>query len=411
MTAPIRSHVFPNGLALVAQPMDWLQSAAFSFLVPAGCVYEPAARLGLASLACEMTLRGAGPRDNRQFVLDLDNLGVVHHAAVSSTRTSYGGAMLAENLPAALAIFADVLRRPHLPAEELEACRQNSLQALHAVEDEPSEKAMIELRRRYFPDPWGRSSLGEEEAVEAIGLEEIRGFFQRQFQPRGTILGVAGRVAWEPLKDLVGELLGGWQPAEGAAIDECPAPGGYLHVPYDSAQTYIGIAYTSVPYRHPDYFRAWGAVGALGGGMGSRLFPEVRERRGLCYSVYATYHTLRDRAGVFCFAGSGAQRAQETLDVTLGELRRLAQGIEASELGRLKARIKTDLIMQQESSFSRSSSIAREWYHIDRARTLDELEQIVDGLTCEDINDYLAQNPPGPFTIVTVGPDELKVNV
>ena len=80
MTAPILSHVFPNGLVLLAEPMHWLQSAAFSFLVPAGCIHEPTARLGLASFTCEMTLRGAGPRDNRQFVLDLDNLGVEHHA-------------------------------------------------------------------------------------------------------------------------------------------------------------------------------------------------------------------------------------------------------------------------------------------------------------------------------------------
>ena len=127
------------------------------------------------------------------------------------------------------------------------------------------------------------------------------------------------------------------------------------------------------------------------------------------YSVYASYHTLRDRAGVFCYAGSSAQRAQETLDVTLGELRRLAGGIEADELRRLKARIKTELVMQQESSHSRSSSIAREWYHIGRARMLDELERIIDGLTCADINDYLAKSPPRNFTIVTVGPEKLKV--
>jgi predicted Zn-dependent peptidase len=409
VSAPILSHVFPNGLALLAQPMDWLQSAAFSFLVPAGCVHEPAARLGLATFTCEMTLRGAGPRDNRQFVLDLDNLGVEHHAAVSSARVSYGGATLAENLPAGLTIFADVLRSPHLPAEELEACRQNVLQSLRSVADEPATKAMIVLRRRHFPEPWGRSSLGEQEALETIGLDEIRRFFQRHFQPRGTILGVAGRVEWEPLKDLVGTLLGDWQPAEEATFDEVPAPGGYLHVPYDSAQTHIGIAYASVPYRHPDYFQASGAVGALGRGMSSRLFTEVRERRGLCYSVYASYHTLRDRAGVFCFAGSSTQRAQETLDVTLGEVRRLAQGIQPGELKRLKARAKTELIIEQESSFSRSLSMAAEWYHIHRARTLDELERIVDGLTCESINEYLAGNPPGPFTIVTVGPQELQV--
>ncbi len=409
MTSPILSHVFPNGLALLAQPMPWLQSAAFSFLVPAGCVHEPAARQGLATFTREMTLRGAGPRDNRQFVLDLDNLGVEHHASVSSAWISYGGATLAENLSAALAIFADVLQRPRLPAEELDACRQNVLQGLWSVEDEPSAKVMIELCRRYFPHPWGRSSLGEQDALETIRLDEIRGFFRRQFQPQGTILGVAGRVAWEPLKELVGALFGEWQPADSSALDESPAQGGYLHVPYDSAQTHVAIAYASVPYRHPDYYQAWGAVGALGCGMSSRLFTELRERRGLCYSVSASYHTLRDRAGVFCYAGSTAQRAQETLDVTLGELRRLAQGIEPGELRRLKAHIKTELIMQQESSLARSSSIAFAWYHIHRARTLEELERIVDGLTCESINDYLAKNPPGPFTIVTVGPDELQV--
>ena len=218
---------------------------------------------------------------------------------------SYGGATLAENLPAALAIFADVLRRPRLPDEELDACRaEPCCKSSASVEDEPSEKAMIELRRRLS------RSLGPLVAGRAGGpgddrLDEIRDFFRRQFQPRGTILGVAGRVEWEPLRDLVGQLFGDWQPADRGRC-RAPAEGGYLHVPYDSAQTHIGIAYASVPYRHADYFRAWGAVGALGGGMSSRLFTEVRERRGLCYSVYASYHTLRDRAGVFCYAGSSA---------------------------------------------------------------------------------------------------------
>ena len=192
-----------------------------------------------------MTLRGAGPRDNRQFVLDLDNLGVDHHASVSSARMTYGGATLAENLPPALEIFADVLQRPRLPEEELEAARETVLQSLRSVEDEPAEKVMIELRRRFYPDPWGRSALGEQEALETIGLEEIRAFVERQFQPRGTILGVAGGVQWAPLKDLVGRLFGDWQPADGAAFDEHPAPTGYLHIPFESAQTHVGIAYTA----------------------------------------------------------------------------------------------------------------------------------------------------------------------
>ena len=202
--------------------------------------------------------------------------------------------------------------------------------------------------------------------------------------------------------------MGDWHAGEPDAIEESPADGRYRHLPHDSQQTQIGIAYDSVPYRDPDYFQAWGAVGVLSGGMSARLFTEVRERRGLCYSVYATLHTLKDRGAVFCYAGTGADRAQQTLDVTVAELVRLAQGIEEHEIQRLKARIKSALIMQQESSSARSSSLCRDWYHLGRARTLDELGQLIDGLTSGSINAYLADHPPAKFTVVTLGSRELE---
>jgi predicted Zn-dependent peptidase len=409
MNEPILSHTFPNGLALVAEPMGWLRSAAFAMLVPAGAAYDPPQLAGLSNFTCEMTLRGAGNRDSRQFVLDLDNLGVERQESVSGAHIAFGGATLAENLPAALRIFADVLRRPHLPEEQLEAGRQVVLQELRAVEDEPSDKAMIELRRRHYPAPWGRPTQGELQALESIDSRHIGAFFQRQFQPKGAIIGVAGHIDWEAIKDLVGQLLGDWQPVPSLAIIDQPPPRGYQHIAYESNQTQIGIAYDSVPYCHPDYFQAWGAVGALSGGMSARLFTEVRERRGLCYSIHASYHTLRHRGAVLCYAGTSAERSQETLDVTIGELVRLAGGVEEHELNRLKARIKNALIMQQESSSARAGGVARDWYHLGRARTLDELSAIVDGLTAASINAYLAEHPPQGFTVVTLGPKELIV--
>jgi predicted Zn-dependent peptidase len=120
---------------------------------------------------------------------------------------------------------------------------------------------------------------------------------------------------------------------------------------------------------------------------------------------------LRDRGSVLCYAGTSAERAQETLDVTLAELVRLAEGIQPGELARLKARIKSGLIMQQESSSSRSGAIARDWYHLARVRTLDELGRLLDALTCESINTYLAAHPPGDFTVVTLGSNPLEVPV
>jgi predicted Zn-dependent peptidase len=407
----ILSHTYANGLVLVAEPMKWLQSAAFTFLAPAGCVHDPADRAGLSGFTCEMALRGAGPRDSRQFILDLDNLGVERSESVSSAHTSYSGATLADNLPQALEIYADVLRRPHLPESQLEASRLAMLQELRAIDDEPSQKVMIELRRRHYPQPWGRPPQGEQAAIEATTIDNICRHFQRFYRPNATILGVAGNVDWPRLKNMVGDLFADWAPGETDAIDESPADGHYQHLPHDSQQTQIGIAYDSVPYRHPDYYQAWGAVGVLSGGMSARLFTEVRERRGLCYSVYATIHTLLHRAAVFCYAGTGADRAQQTLDVTLAELVRLGKGIEPHEIERLKARIKSALVMQQESSSARSGSLARDWYHLGYARTLDEVGRLIDDVTSDSINAYLAQNPPAGFTVVTLGSEPLHPNI
>jgi predicted Zn-dependent peptidase len=150
-------------------------------------------------------------------------------------------------------------------------------------------------------------------------------------------------------------------------------------------------------------------VGVLSGGMSSRLFTEVREKRGLCYSVYASYHTHRDLACVLCYAGTTTPRAQETLDVTLEQLRLLAKGVRPEELDRLKTCVKSSLVMQQESSSARSGAIARDWYHLGRVRTLDEVGELVDALTADSINRYLAEHPPEDFTIVTLGSEPLKV--
>jgi predicted Zn-dependent peptidase len=405
----IHSHRFANGLVLVAEPIAGLESAAFTFLVPAGCRHDPPQRAGLAAFTMEMALRGAGTRDSRAFVQDLENLGVERSESVSAAHASYSGATLADHLLPALEIYTDLLRRPHLPADQLEAGRLLVLQELRAIEDEPSQKVMIELKRRQYPTPWGRPSQGEEAALLAITIGDIRRCHAGTYRPNGAILGVAGRFDWQRLVERVGELFGDWPAVELPEPIEGPEGSNQTHLDHDTNQTQIGVAFRSVPYRHEDYFRAWGAVGVLSGGMSSRLFTEVRERRGLCYSIHASLHTLRDRAAVFCYAGTSADRAQETLDVTIEQLERLARGIEPYELSRLQARIKSALIMQQESSASRSSAVAGDWYHLGRVRPLAEVASLVDGLTCESINAFLAENPPRDFRVVTLGPRALTM--
>lgn len=411
MSATILSHRLANGLVLVGEPTRSLESVAFTFLLPCGCSYDPAARSGLASLTCEMMLRGAGDRDSRAWVSALENLGVERGESVGTTQGTFGGATLRDNLPAALELFADLLRRPLLPKDQLESGRNVCLQELRSIDDDPSQKLMIELRRRRYPDPWGRSSHGEEQGLRNATIDDIRRFHGQHYRPNGTIMAVAGNFEWQALCDNVEQLFGDWKQSE----DQSPVAsnGKSLpnHINFESSQSHVGIAYPSIPYKHPDYFQAWAAVGVLSSGSSSRLFTEVRERRGLCYTVYASLHTQRDRAAVFCYAGTTAERAQETLDVTIGELMRLREGIEADELKRLKARIKSSLIMQQESSSSRSGAIAREWYHLGRARSLDEIGGLIDALTAESINGFLQKNPPQDLLVVTLGPQPLEVPV
>ena len=132
------------------------------------------------------------------------------------------------------------------------------LQELQAVEDEPAQKVMQEVRRHHYPSPWGRPSQGDREAIETITVDETRAHFEKMFQPQGTILGVAGRFDWQELKDTVERLFGDWQPADVAQFSETPPPLRSRHIVYDGQQTQIGIAYPSVPYRDADYFQAWG---------------------------------------------------------------------------------------------------------------------------------------------------------
>lgn len=405
----IHVHTFDNGLVLLGEPMKSLESAAFTIRVPAGYAYEPEGRGGLSVMTNEMVLRGCGERDNRRFVEDLDNLGVERGDSVTDALTGFGGATLSKNLLPALSIYVDVLRRARLPAEELEAARLVALQELAGVEDEPGQLVMQELRRLHYPKPWGRRSQGQRDALEAMTLDDIQAHYERCFRPNGAIISVAGKIDWPAVRDHVGKLTADWPKVETPAIVETPRSVRRGHSPHESQQTHVAVAYDSIPYDHPDYFQAWGAVGVLSGGMSARLFTEVREKRGLCYTVSASHAVLKNRGNVLCYSGTSAERAQETLDVILAELVRLAEGIEPHELTRLKARIKSGLIMQQESSASRSSAMARDWYLLGRVRPLDEIASLVDALTADSINAYLKKNPPRDFTVVTLGPSPLEV--
>jgi len=404
----IQTKTFANGLTLIVEPMDDVQSAAVSLLVPGGSVFDPQGQNGSASVLCEWIPRGAGDHDSKQLSAALDNLGVQHSESVGTVHLAVSGATLAEKLPQSLPLYADMILRPWLPEDQFEAAQAGVEQSLMAIEDEPRQKIMLELRRRCFDSPWGLPSEGTLADLEALSPESVREHYKTCFRPDEAIFGIAGNVDFQEVSDLVEKLFGDWSRKPAPAIKTSPGGPPRDHITLDSTQTHIGIAYDSVPYRDPDYYAAWAAVSVLSGGMSSRLFTEVRERRGLCYSVHASLSSLRDEARVLCYAGTMAERAQETLDVTVRELKRLANGIAEDELARCKARAKSSLVMQQESTFARSSSIARDWYHLKRVTTLAEVRDKIDALTVKDVLDYVERHPADDFTILTIGPKPLE---
>lgn len=401
-------HRFDNGLILLAEPMPWLRSASFSIVLPAGSQHDPPGKFGLANLSGDMVQRGCGSRDNRQFVEDLELLGADYGISTSVYHSVIGGTVPSDQFLAVLEIFADVVCEPWLPPEQLDDAKMVCYQEIRALEDDLAQKAMLALRLRSYGDPLGRHSAGDIVDIQSMSIDDVRGFCQL-FRSDETVISVAGRFDWPALKETVGRLFAPMRQGRAPEVTVTRPQTGQEHIQFESQQTHICLAYPSAAYREPEYFRARGAVGVMSDGMSSRLFNEVREKRGLCYTVFATLHSLRDQAYVMCYAGTSNDRAQETLNVIVQQFRQLQEGITADELARLKVQIRSSLIMQQESSRSRAASIAGDWFHLGRVRSLDEVSRLINDLTIDDVNDYLRTHPPIPRNLVTLGSRALEM--
>ncbi len=411
MPQQISTHQFANGLVLIAERMDWVESAAMNIQLSAGCTRDPSDRLGLANLTSDMAQRGCGDHDARQFVDALDRIGADHGVRVSPAHTHFSAVTLGENLGKAIELLGSLVRTPHLPESQLEESRQACFHEMQSFEDDLAGRAIQTVKERAYGDPWGRRPSGLREHVQSMTHRDVVDFVKQHYIPDNAVISVAGKIDWPQLKDQVASVFGDWPSRPQPELNVVPGLGGHVHIPYDSGQTQIALAYPTVPYAHEDYFLSRGAIGVLSDGMSSRLFTEIREARGLCYSVFGTYHSLPHAAQIVCYVGTRTERAQESLDVLLAEIRKLAQGISPQELDRLKARVRSALIMQQEMSSARCGSMAADWFHLKRFRTMDEINTTIDQLTCERINAFLARNPPTDFSLVTLGSQSLEASL
>ena len=408
MAKQVFHHTFENGLTLLAENMPHVRSATVNIIVPAGCAYDPANMPGTSSVLSEIILRGAGKNNSKELSLAMDGIGLDRSCSAGTNHIRLWGATLSRNLPKTIDLFADIILKPHLPKSDIESVKMLAAQEIMSIEDDPKQKVMLALRKNHFPSPLGNDRRGTLEGLKAITHDALTKFWKKNFRPSGTIISVAGNIEWEPLKAQVEKLFGKWKGSDVPALKLSPGKGGTSHISKDTQQVQIGISYPSVTYGHKDFYAAIGAVNVLSGGMSSRLFTEVREKRGLCYSVWASYQNFKEVAAVICYAGTTTDMAQETLDVTLKQIANLTKGIKEEEVKRLKIGLKSSMLIQEESSSARAGSIAVDWYYLGRVGPLEEIQKAIDSITTKSILSHVKEYNPKEFTIVTLGNKQLK---
>ena len=407
MTEEMFVHELPNGMTLVGQKMPNVSSAAMTVLVPGGASRDAGGCEGAAAIAADWCMRGAGNRDTRSLHDALDSLGCRHGEHAHSEHIGFSTAQLGRNLPEVLEIYADVIRRPGLQEATFEPCRDLVRQDLAALEDEPAHKCSVVMREKFYPYPLGRCIYGRAESLAAMTAENARTHVRDLFTPAGCILSAAGKIDWDALRKLAEARFGDWRAAAPEPVATLQAQGGSTHIRKQTSQVHIALAHKSAPLGDRRYYAARMAESILSGGMSSRLFTEVREKRGLVYHVSSQYHCLKGLAGMFTYAGTRPEAAQETFDVTVRELRRLAEGIGQDELARSRTQLKSALVMQSQSTVARAAALAADFYYLGRLRSLEEVSQAVDNVTADDVLAYLKDFPADGFTTLVIGPKPL----
>jgi len=402
-------HVLKNGMVILADPMETVESAAFGFMLPAGAARLPEGCCGAANIIEDWIFRGASYMDNRALNDALDSLGANRSSAIGATHLSIGAALQAENLAAALELYAKIITQPRLEDEQFAPARQLALDGIAALDDEPRQKVMLKLREQFYPQPLGRSTAGDAVQLKELAAEKTRQLVKEHFNLSEAIFAVAGSYDFDAVCKQLERLFETEPQEQSQPISLGEAGPKYTHIHSDGAQVHIGLMTKTVRPDHEDYYNARMAVSVLGGGMSARLFTEVREKRGLCYAVGASYHGLREAAGIACYAGTEPQKAQQTLDCIIEQFERLGNGVTAEEIARAKVGLESALIMSSESSPSRAGRIAVDYYLLGRVRSLDEIKQKIEHTSRQSVMRFLNDNSFQDYTLVTVGPEKVSI--
>lgn len=398
------------GMPLIVEQMAGVRSAGLTWLVPAGIATEPADKQGLAAMWSELLLRGAGPLSSREHADALDRLGVGRSTDLGTYHLRIAATMLGARMLDALPLLTDMVLSPRMDEDSVEPARDLALQAIESLKDDPHGRASLAARERHFPVPFNRSSLGKKEGLESISRADLVGGWAARAKPEGSILAVAGAVEPDAIAQRLDQLFDGWTGRSPEPRPSGAPPRGYGHEADETNQVQILVLHDAPQEANPDSILEKVVISVLSGGMAGRLFTEVREKRGLCYSVAAGYSGGKLFGAVEAYVGTAPDRAQQSLDVLMAELKRISTtegAVQESELSRALVGMKSRLVFSGESTGARAASLAYDMHRLGRPRSLDEIEAELAAVTLKRVNDYLARRTMGPLTVQTLGPAAL----
>ncbi|AJE45951.1 M16 family metallopeptidase [Celeribacter indicus] len=400
-----RLHTFPNGFRVVTELQPSMQSAAVGVWVLAGGRHERIEQNGIAHFLEHMAFKGTTRRSPLEIAEVLENVGGYLNAYTTRETTAYYARVLKDDVSLALDVIGDIVLNPVFDPHELEVERGVILSEIGQSLDTPDDVIFDWLQEAAYPrQPLGRTILGPAERVSAFSRDDLAGFVEEHYSPERMILSASGNVDHDRIVAEAGEIFGGLRPHGQDHADPARFEGGEFRKVKKLEQAHFTLAFEGPGYRDADIYVAQAATTALGGGMSSRLFQELRERRGLCYTIYAQSGAYFDTGLTTIYAGTSGEQVRELAEVTIDEMKRAAGEMTAEEVDRARAQIKAGLLMGLESPSSRAERNARMIGIWGRVPPLEETVARIDAVTLDQVRAFLAASGTGRASMALYGP-------
>lgn len=387
----INSTILTNGVRLISQRVEYMHTVSIGIWVANGTRHETPDHNGIAHFIEHLLFKGTERRTARQISHEIDSMGGILNAFTGHEYVCYYAKVLASFLPRAADLLTDIFLHSNFPADEIERERKVILQEIKMRDDAPEECIHDRFHESFWKGhPLGLSVLGSEETIGRITRDDIIAYKQSRYRPADIIVSAAGNVDHGELVDLMeaafSGVSSGWVPAAPAGEPDS-SPGRCVHlIERDLEQSLICLGTRALPQDHPDRYALYLLNTILGGGMSSRLFEEVREKKGLAYSVYSYVISHADSGSLVVYAGTEQKHCREVIDIALREMGRLKrEAVPADELDSSREQLKGKILMSLESTDSLMTRLAKNEIYLRRYQPVEEVLAGFDAVTAEDI--------------------------